>query len=83
LEAGLAGFSIFSYVFFKNFIAIPYRQNPFWRAVLNLFLFYFFCLGIIGDPTPFIMIAMSFLALTVYPISESAIDQGAGRDEFR
>ena len=83
LEAGLAGFSIFSYVFFKNFIAIPYRQNPFWRAVLNLFLFYFFCLGIIGDPTPFIMIAMSFLALTVYPISESAIDQGAGTDEFR
>lgn len=64
LEAGLIGFAVFSFVFFRNFIHLPYRKDPYWRAVLNLFLFYFFFLGIIGDPTPFIMLALSLVALS-------------------
>lgn len=63
LEAGILGFGVFAYVFYRNFFRFSYRKDPYWRAVLNIFLFYFFFLGIIGDPTPFIMLGLSYVAM--------------------
>jgi hypothetical protein len=70
LEAGILGCLAFSLIFLRHFRAFSYRSNAYWRGVLNLFLFYYFLLGVIGDPTPFIMLGMSWLALTKYPPEE-------------
>jgi len=67
LEVGVLGFLAFTAVFFRHFWTLSYRDNPYWRAVLNIFLFYYFILGTIGDPTPFIMLALTWMAFHKFP----------------
>lgn len=75
LEVGILGFLAFCIVFFRPFLGFSYQKNPYWRGVLNLFLFYFFVLGTIGDPTPFIMLGLTWLALSRYPNEQWADEE--------
>ena len=75
LEVGILGFLAFCMVFFRPFLGFSYQKNPYWRGVLNLFLFYFFVLGTIGDPTPFIMLGLTWLALSRYPNEQWADEE--------
>ena len=74
LEVGLIGALAFIAVLFRYWIRLPYFSNSYWRATVNVFLFNFFLIGTIGDPMPYIAIAMGFLAMTQFlpPIRESA-----------
>jgi len=74
LEVGVIGFLAFTVVFFRHFWSLSYRGNPYWRAVLNIFLFYYFILGTIGDPTPFIMLALTWMAFHKFPNAEWGVD---------
>jgi len=66
LEAGILGTLAFCFSIFRYLWKLPYWQDPFWRAVLNLFLFSFFLVGTIGDPLPYIALAMAYLATSKY-----------------
>jgi hypothetical protein len=66
LEAGLLGTIAFCFSIFRHLWKLPYLSDPFWRAVFNLFLFSFFLVGTIGDPLPYIALAMAYLATSKY-----------------
>jgi hypothetical protein len=66
LEVGVVGTLAFIAVLFRHWIALPYLTNSYWRATVNVFLFNFFLIGTIGDPMPYIALAMGFLAVTRY-----------------
>ena len=68
LEVGIVGCAAYCFTFFRHVWALPYAQNPFWRAVFNLFLFNFFLIGTIGDPMPYITLAMAYLALSKFAV---------------
>ena len=66
LEVGLLGTLAFCFSIFRHLWKLPYLSDPFWRAVINLFLFSFFLVGTIGDPLPYIALAMAYLATSKY-----------------
>jgi len=66
LEVGLLGTLAFCFSIFRHLWKLPYLSDPFWRAVFNLFLFSFFLVGTIGDPLPYIALAMAYLASSKY-----------------
>jgi hypothetical protein len=71
LEVGIVGCVAYCFTFFRHVWALPYAQNPFWRAVFNLFLFNFFLIGTIGDPMPYITLAMAYLALSKFAVVQT------------
>jgi len=79
LEVGILGCVAYCFTFFRHVWQLPYSQNPFWRAVFNLFLFNFFLIGTIGDPMPYITLSMAYLALSKFDqdqTSHAAIPDG-------
>ena len=75
LEVGLIGALAFIAVLFRYWIRLPYFSNSYWRATVNVFLFNFFLIGTIGDPMPYIAIAMGFLAMTQFlPLSRESAE---------
>jgi hypothetical protein len=66
LEVGIIGCAAYCFTFFRHTWHLPYRADPFWRATFNLFLFNFFLIGTIGDPMPYITLAMAYLAMTKF-----------------
>jgi hypothetical protein len=66
LEVGVVGTLAFIAVLFRHWIALPYLTNSYWRAIVNVFLFNFFLIGTIGDPMPYIALAMGVLAVTKF-----------------
>jgi len=67
---GVVGTLAFIAVLFRYWIALPYFTNSYWRATVNVFLFNFFLIGTIGDPMPYIALAMGYLAVKIYPKPE-------------
>ena len=74
LEAGVVGWLLFAGAMYPYVINAAMWKNPNTRAVVVLFLFNMLILGTIGDPLPFIFLALAYRSIHPPPLITKPID---------
>ncbi len=67
LETGVVGFILFAFAMWPYISPKAMWQNPNTRAVVVLFLFNMIILGTIGDPLPFLFLALAYRRINPPP----------------
>jgi hypothetical protein len=74
LEAGVVGWLLFAGAMYPYVINAAMWKNPNTRAVVVLFLFNMLILGTIGDPLPFLFLALAYRSIHPPPLITKPID---------